>query len=207
NLIDDKHTFTIIGTRKRHTHTENGLMGAQRAPAIGKAQLYGCAAHGAPAPDPVGRPSHFVAGVRGTGANLKQRISTTSEHDASDFPQDSVKTFSSSANIVEPDIPFGTLKFPFFQCCLRKIPWRLSETRKANLKKRLREVDSVIQAVKDSGVKCHALTNAMELPTEAAMTPKDKFFVFSARSKGYRKGIHKVPHFTKITSRVNPKGF
>ncbi|KAH9465867.1 hypothetical protein Pst134EA_013728 [Puccinia striiformis f. sp. tritici] len=90
---------------------------------------------------------------------------------------------------------------------LSKIPWRLSETRKANLKKRLREVDSVIQAVKDSGVKCHALTNAMELPTEAAMTPKDKFFVFSARSKGYRKGIHKVPHFTKITSRVNPKGF
>ncbi|OAV95582.1 hypothetical protein PTTG_12658 [Puccinia triticina 1-1 BBBD Race 1] len=90
---------------------------------------------------------------------------------------------------------------------LSKIPWRLSTTRKANLRKRLREVDSVIQAVKDSGVQCGALTKAMELPTEADMTPRDKYFVFSARSKGYRKGIHKVPHFTKITHRVNPKGF
>ncbi|KAA1135184.1 hypothetical protein PGTUg99_050127 [Puccinia graminis f. sp. tritici] len=90
---------------------------------------------------------------------------------------------------------------------LSKIPWRLSSTRKANLRKRLREVDSVIQAVQESGVQCEALTKAMELPTEADMTPRDKYFVFSARSKGYRKGIHKVPHFTKITSRVNPKGF
>ncbi|PLW24001.1 hypothetical protein PCANC_04871 [Puccinia coronata f. sp. avenae] len=90
---------------------------------------------------------------------------------------------------------------------LSKIPWRLSTTRKANLRKRLREVDSVIHAVKESGVQCDALTKAMELPTEAEMTPRDKYFVFSARSKGYRKGIHKVPHFTKITHRVNPKGF
>lgn len=90
---------------------------------------------------------------------------------------------------------------------LRKIPWRLSRTRKANLRKRLREVDSVIEAVKESGVKCHALNKALELPTEAEMSPRDKYFVFSARSKGYRKGIHKVPHFTKVTHRTNPKGF
>lgn len=90
---------------------------------------------------------------------------------------------------------------------LLKIPWRLSATRKANVRKRLREVDSVILAVKESGVQCQALTKALELPTEAEMTPKDKYFVFSANSKGYRKGIHKVPHFTKVTHRVNPKGF
>ncbi|KAG0147313.1 hypothetical protein CROQUDRAFT_43068 [Cronartium quercuum f. sp. fusiforme G11] len=89
----------------------------------------------------------------------------------------------------------------------RKIPSRLSSTRKANVRKRLREVDSVIQAVKESGVQCRALQKALELPTEAEMDPKDKYFVFSARSKGYRKGIHKVPHFTKVTHRVNPKGF
>lgn len=61
------------------------------------------------------------------------------------------------------------------------------------------------------------------------MPAKDKYFVFAKRAKGYRKGIHKVsaallvlsdcaketdelivvcrPHFTKITSRTNPKGF
>lgn len=39
----------------------------------------------------------------------------------------------------------------------RKIPWRLSPTRKANQRKRLKRVDSVIEAVQASGVKCSAL--------------------------------------------------
>ncbi|MBW0552258.1 hypothetical protein O181_091973 [Austropuccinia psidii MF-1] len=90
---------------------------------------------------------------------------------------------------------------------LNQLPWRMSSTRKANLRKRLREVDSVIQAIKESGVDCEALRKASQLPSEAEMPANDKYFVFSARSKGYRKGIHKVPHFTKTTHRVNPKGF
>jgi len=58
------------------------------------------------------------------------------------------------------------------------------------------------------------------------MAPKDKYTVFSRHDRGYRKGIHKMPKFTRvgsapaqthfealmfhssqITQRVNPKGF
>ena len=40
---------------------------------------------------------------------------------------------------------------------LRKTPWKLSVTRKANQRKRLKQVDAVIEAVRASGVKCSAL--------------------------------------------------
>jgi hypothetical protein len=55
------------------------------------------------------------------------------------------------------------------------------------------------------------------------MPAKDKYTVFSRHDRGYRKGIHKVPKFTRVrprrllldfysywtqlTLRVNPKGF
>ncbi len=39
----------------------------------------------------------------------------------------------------------------------RKIPWRLSHTRKANARARLKKVDAVIEAVRASGVQCNAL--------------------------------------------------
>ena len=39
----------------------------------------------------------------------------------------------------------------------RKTPWKLSRTRKANVRARLKRVDSVIEAVKESGVQCAAL--------------------------------------------------
>ncbi|CCA69849.1 probable MRPL31-mitochondrial ribosomal protein, large subunit [Serendipita indica DSM 11827] len=102
---------------------------------------------------------------------------------------------------------------PFTPSALRqsgllwKIPWRLSRTRKANQRKRLKLVDSVIEAVRESGVECNALTKALEMPKESEMLPKDKYTVFSRTSRGYRKGIHKIPKFTRITHRVNPPGF
>lgn len=56
---------------------------------------------------------------------------------------------------------YGTdFLFPF---CLpdsivpRKTPWKLSATRKANARSRLKKVDDVIEAVRASGVRCHAL--------------------------------------------------
>ena len=39
----------------------------------------------------------------------------------------------------------------------RKVPWRLSVTRKANVRDRLKKVDAVIEAVRASGVQCTAL--------------------------------------------------
>ncbi|KAF8630068.1 hypothetical protein AX15_003125 [Amanita polypyramis BW_CC] len=90
---------------------------------------------------------------------------------------------------------------------LWKVPWKLSRTRKANQRARLKKVDAVIEAVRASGVKCGALDRALELPKEHEMPPKDKYTVFSPHVEGYRKGIHKVPKWTRLTLRVNPKGF
>ncbi|TCD66459.1 hypothetical protein EIP91_001339 [Steccherinum ochraceum] len=90
---------------------------------------------------------------------------------------------------------------------LWKVPWKLSPTRKANVRARLKRVDSVIEAVRASGVECAALTKALELPKEHEMPARDKYTVFTRHSRGYRKGIHKVPKWTRLTLRTNPKGF
>ncbi|KAJ9105507.1 hypothetical protein QFC21_001878 [Naganishia friedmannii] len=90
---------------------------------------------------------------------------------------------------------------------LWKSPWRMSPTRKANQRKRMKAVDEVIAAVQESGVACKALDRALLLPTEAEMSPKDKYTTFNPTSPGYRKSVHRVPKFTKLTLRENPTGF
>lgn len=105
--------------------------------------------------------------------------------------------------------------------CCRKTPWRLSRTRKANARARLKKVDAVIETVRASGVECAALvrftfsvglvptahmsqTQALELPKENEMPPKDKYTVYSPHEKGYRKGIHKVPKWTRVSHSQSP---
>jgi len=100
---------------------------------------------------------------------------------------------------------FPTL--PTLSGLLWKIPWRLSDPRKKRQRFRLKQVDSVIEAIRESGVQCKSLDHALELPKEHEMPPKDKYTVFSPKSRGYRKGIHKVPKWTRITQRTNPRGF
>ena len=46
-----------------------------------------------------------------------------------------------------------------------------------------------------------------EMPTEQEMLPRDKYTLFSRYSKGYRKGLHKVPKWTRVSQRLNPPGF
>ncbi|KZV81278.1 hypothetical protein EXIGLDRAFT_731514 [Exidia glandulosa HHB12029] len=87
------------------------------------------------------------------------------------------------------------------------MPWRMSTTRKANQRDRLKRVDDVIETVRASGITCHALDKALLMPKENEMPAKDKYTIFNAHSRGYRKGMHKVPKFTRITHRVNPRGF
>lgn len=89
----------------------------------------------------------------------------------------------------------------------RKNPFRMSATRKANVRKRLRAVDDVIATVAASGVRCKALDKALALPKESEMHPRDKYTVFSPSSPGHRKSFHKVPKFTKKTQRTSPEGF
>ncbi|KAJ1826690.1 hypothetical protein LPJ63_002439 [Coemansia sp. RSA 2711] len=89
-----------------------------------------------------------------------------------------------------------------------RIPWRLSKTRKANVRKRLREVDSVVDVLAASGVQCKQLEIAQALPRESEMAPRDKYTTFSRTAAHHRKGVHKVPHFTKRPiPRTTPTGF
>ncbi|KAG8933937.1 hypothetical protein FRC03_002955 [Tulasnella sp. 419] len=90
---------------------------------------------------------------------------------------------------------------------LWKVPWRLSAPRKARQRQRLRDVDEVIETVRQSGVTCRSLDLALALPKQHEMPAKDKYTVFSRSSRGYRKGIHKVPKWTRLTQRTNPLGF
>ncbi|KAI7898050.1 mitochondrial ribosomal protein L31-domain-containing protein [Cokeromyces recurvatus] len=90
---------------------------------------------------------------------------------------------------------------------LWKNPFRMSATRKANVRKRLKEVDNVIATIAESGVNCKALDKALALPKESEMLARDKYTVFTRNAKGYRKSIHKVPKFTKTTNRTSPSGF
>lgn len=84
----------------------------------------------------------------------------------------------------------------------------MSKTRKANVRKRLKDVDSVIQVLTETGVKCKGLEMAQQLPTEPEMTPREKYSVFTPNGKGYRKSLHKVPKFTRIPlTRSTPEGF
>ncbi|KAI9634082.1 mitochondrial ribosomal protein L31-domain-containing protein [Dioszegia hungarica] len=90
---------------------------------------------------------------------------------------------------------------------LWKSPWRLSSTRKANLRKRLKAVDRVIAAVAESGVQTRSLVKALALPTESDMEARDKYTTFDPHGRNFRKSVHKVPKWTKLTLRENPKGF
>ncbi|KWU41720.1 60s ribosomal protein l31 [Rhodotorula sp. JG-1b] len=90
---------------------------------------------------------------------------------------------------------------------LWKMPWRMSKTRKMRQRLRLKAVDDVISTLRASGVQTQSLSAALALPRETEMPAKDKYTTFSRTDVGYRKGMHKTPHFTKITSRTNPKGF
>ncbi|KAF9101975.1 hypothetical protein BGX27_011241 [Mortierella sp. AM989] len=84
----------------------------------------------------------------------------------------------------------------------------LSPTQKANIRKRLKAADDVVMKIQESGIQCNALTKLQAEPTQAQMPAKDKYTVFSRSFKGYRKSVHKVPHFTKVAiPRTAPAGF
>lgn len=83
----------------------------------------------------------------------------------------------------------------------------MSSPRKTRVRQRLRDVDSVIETIRASGVPCRALERELQLPKEHEMHPRDKYTVFSPRGVNFRKSVHKVPKWTRKTLRVNPRGF
>lgn len=116
---------------------------------------------------------------------------------------------------------------------LWKIPWRMSSHQKQRVRHRLRDVDEVLKQVnlglhvercQQKGmqfqealetpkmfkprIKSLRLLNKPSIfPKENQMSPKDKYTVFNRKSKDYRKSVHKVPKWTKLSLRRNPKFF
>ncbi|MCJ1412510.1 hypothetical protein MMC19_006605 [Ptychographa xylographoides] len=95
---------------------------------------------------------------------------------------------------------------------LWKIPFRLSSPQKARQRKRLRAVDAVIATVDSALARKGLTTKAVErwkaeMPTEQEMLPKDKYTMFDRKEKRYRKGVHKLPKWTRVSQRINPPGF
>ncbi|KAL3425034.1 hypothetical protein PVAG01_04315 [Phlyctema vagabunda] len=95
---------------------------------------------------------------------------------------------------------------------LWKIPWRLSKFQKQRQRRRLRAVDTVVAVVDQALAKQGITTKAVErwkeeMPTEQEMLPKDKYTLFDRKEKKYRKGIHKLPKWTRISQRLNPPGY
>ncbi|CAL5868093.1 uncharacterized protein PFLUO_LOCUS2316 [Penicillium psychrofluorescens] len=95
---------------------------------------------------------------------------------------------------------------------LWKTPWRLSSPQKARQRKRLRNVDRVVDTISAALQRTGQTSKAVErwyaeMPREEEMLPKDKYTIFDKKEKKYRKSIHKLPKWTRVSQRVNPPGF
>ncbi|KAF2003957.1 mitochondrial ribosomal protein subunit L31 [Amniculicola lignicola CBS 123094] len=95
---------------------------------------------------------------------------------------------------------------------LWKIPWRLSSHQKYRQRGRLRRVDAVIATLDSALARMGKSMKKVqrwkvEMPREEEMLAKDKYTVFDRKVKRYRKGIHKVPKWTRVSQRLNPPGF
>ncbi|OHE94576.1 54S ribosomal protein L31, partial [Colletotrichum orchidophilum] len=109
---------------------------------------------------------------------------------------------------------FGAFRMtsPLSGGLLWKIPWRLSKFQKRRHRERLRAVDDVIATVDAALTKKGETVAALErwkaeMPTEAEMLPRDKYTMFDRKEKKYRKGIHKLPKWTRVSQRLNPPGY
>ncbi|CAI1536199.1 hypothetical protein SEUBUCD646_0K00900 [Saccharomyces eubayanus] len=130
---------------------------------------------------------------------------------------------------------FGPFKLtsPVAGGLLWKIPWRMSTHQKCRQRERLRNVDQVInqltlglhvqrcqgkgltyQEALESKKKYKPRSKVLRLlnkpsvfPKESQMSSKDKYWAFDKKATGYRKGIHKVPKWTKLSIRKTPKFF
>lgn len=95
---------------------------------------------------------------------------------------------------------------------LWKKPWRLSAPQKRRQRHRLQTVDANIEALyeglKANGMASKKVSDLMyNFPKESEMAPKDKYTVFNKHARGYRKGAHFVPKWTKLSLRSNPDNY
>ncbi|MCJ1427570.1 hypothetical protein MMC29_005473 [Sticta canariensis] len=92
----------------------------------------------------------------------------------------------------------------------------MSSPQKARQRKRLRMVDNVVATVEAALQRSPSNTAKTtksierwraEMPLESEMRPKDKYTMFDRKEKTYRKGVHKLPKWTRVSQRLNPPGF
>ncbi|CAN6665193.1 large ribosomal subunit protein mL60 [Trichomonascus vanleenenianus] len=111
-------------------------------------------------------------------------------------------------------IGFGPFKatLPRLGGLLWKVPAVMSRHQKARQRLRLKIVDRnvarLFAGLKQSGQSCSTVDKFLRhVPTEAEMPAKDKYTIFSRKSKTYRKGAHREPKWTRLTNRTFPRGF
>ncbi|GMM45184.1 mitochondrial 54S ribosomal protein YmL31 [Pichia kluyveri] len=95
---------------------------------------------------------------------------------------------------------------------LWKKPWRLSAPQKRRQRHRMQTVDENIrvlfEGLQENGMNSKKITNLqLNFPKENEMLPRDKYTVFNKHSRGYRKGAHFVPKWTKLSLRENPENY
>ncbi|CAK7197439.1 hypothetical protein SEUCBS139899_000086 [Sporothrix eucalyptigena] len=95
---------------------------------------------------------------------------------------------------------------------LWKNPWRLSRFQKYRQRKRLQGVDTIIETLESSLAKQGMTMKALqrwkeEMPKEEEMLARDKYTIFDRKVKRYRKSIHKLPKWTRVSQRINPPGY
>lgn len=99
-----------------------------------------------------------------------------------------------------------------FSGLLWKKPWRLSAPQKRRQRQRMQLVDSNIEVLYNgllgNEMSAKKITDLQfNFPKEKDMLAKDKYTVFNKHARGYRKGVHFVPKWTKLSLRENPENF
>lgn len=95
---------------------------------------------------------------------------------------------------------------------LWKVPRVMSQHQKFRHRLRMKTVDRnverILQGLKSTKQSCSTVDKFLKnVPKESEMAPRDKYTIFSRKTKTYRKGAHRQPKFTRVTNRNIPKGF
>ncbi|KAI8896369.1 mitochondrial ribosomal protein L31-domain-containing protein [Globomyces pollinis-pini] len=95
---------------------------------------------------------------------------------------------------------FGAFRSTFL--CLsgltKKRRFRLTPSQKYRHRKRLQNVDSLLDVLQESGVKLKALDQARLAPRESELTPFEKYWAPSKRYPDGFKPISWVPKWTRV---------
>ena len=98
---------------------------------------------------------------------------------------------------------------------LWKVAARMWAPQKNRLRRRMKLVDQNIEVLYQSLKLPDQETTGFDkidhlkfnFPKEHEMLPRDKYTTFDKKAKDYRKSVHRVPKWTKLSFRENPKYF